>query len=157
MVGPQKDGKKGLKTLVLDLDETLVHSSFSPVDNADLCLTVEIEGQICEVYVLKRPGVDEFLERMSKCYELIIYTASLSKYADPLLDFLDINRFCSYRLFREHCTFFNGIFVKDLSRIDRELGDSIIIDNSPTSYLFHTECAVPITSWYDDVNDTELY
>ena len=94
---------------------------------------------------------------MSKCYELIIYTASLSKYADPVMDFLDSKRLCSYRLFREHCTYFNGIFVKDLSRIDRELKDSLIIDNSPTSYLFHTECAIPITSWYDDPHDTELY
>jgi len=108
------------------------------------------------VFVKKRPGVDEFMKWMSKCYELIIYTASLSKYADPVLDFLDKERYCSYRLFWEHCTFFNGIFVKDLSRLDWELFNSIIIDNSPTSYFFHTECAVPITSWYDDPTDDEL-
>lgn len=96
------------------------------------------------------------MKRMSKCFELVIYTASLSKYADPVLDFLDKENYCAYRLFREHCTFFNGIFVKDLSRLDRDLENSIIIDNSPTSYFFHTECALPITSWYDDPNDDEL-
>jgi len=58
---------------------------------------------------------------MSELYELVIYTASLSKYADPLLDWLDPKRLCHYRLFREHCTFFQGIFVKDLSRTNRPL------------------------------------
>ena len=86
----------GRKTLVLDLDETLVHSSFTPVDNPDLVLPVHIEDQVCEVYVKKRPGVDEFLQRLSEIYELDIYTASLSKYANPLLDWLDPKRLCYY-------------------------------------------------------------
>ena len=67
------------------------------------------------------------------------------------------HRVASYQLFREHCTFFNGIFVKDLSRLDRDLQDVIIIDNSPTSYIFHPENALPSISWYDDMSCTELY
>ena len=157
VIGPQRKSDRGKKTLALDLDETLVHSSFQPVEEADLVLPVEIDGQCCEVYVLKRPGVDDFLKRLHKHYELIIYTASLSKYADPLLDWLDPKNYCAYRLFREHCTYFNGIFVKDLSRLDRPLKDCMIIDNSPTSYLFHPECAIPTVSWYDDQSDMELY
>ena len=147
----------GKKTLVLDLDETLVHSSFQPSGSYDLLLPVEIEGQVWYVYVLKRPGVDEFLRKMAEIYELVIYTASLSKYADPLLDWLDPDGLWSYRLFREHCTFYNGIFVKDLGRLDRDLKDTIIIDNSPASYLMHPEWALPCTSWYDDMEDTELF
>lgn len=76
---------------------------------------------------------------MAKLYELVIYTASLSKYANPLLDWLDPNGLCSHRLFREHCTFINGIFVKDLDRLDRDLKDTIIIDNSPPSYMLHPQ------------------
>lgn len=94
---------------------------------------------------------------MYEHFELVIYTASLSKYADPLLDWLDPKRMCVHRLFREHCTFFNGIFVKDLSWTGRPLKDQIIIDNSPASYLFHTQNALPILSWYDDLLDKELY
>lgn len=56
ILGPQIDQNIGRKTLVLDLDETLVHSSFKPVDDADIVLPVEIEGNICYVYVLIRPG-----------------------------------------------------------------------------------------------------
>jgi RNA polymerase II subunit A small phosphatase-like protein len=93
---------------------------------------------------------------MSKYYELIIYTASLSKYADPLMDLLDPHRFCSQRLFREHCTSVNGTYVKDMSKIGRNIKDAILLDNSPNSYAFQPENAVPILSWYDDFSDVEL-
>lgn len=102
--GEQRQSDKGKKTLVLDLDETLVHSSFQVVENCDLILPVEIDDSLCEVFVMKRPGVDQFLAETAKWYELIIYTASLKKYADPLLDWLDPKGLISYRLFREDCT-----------------------------------------------------
>ena len=80
---------KGRKTLVLDLDETLVHSSFKPIMDPDFIIPVEIEGRIVDVYVLKRPLMDEFLAAVGQMYEVVVFTASLSKYADPLLDLLD--------------------------------------------------------------------
>lgn len=68
------------KTLVLDLDETLVHSGFKPFGtNSDIILKIELDNRIHDIHVLVRPGVDEFLEKMAKHYELIIFTASLSK------------------------------------------------------------------------------
>ena len=73
------------------------------------------------------------------------------------MDKMDPARFCTSRLFREHCTFSNGVFVKDLSLAGRNLKDTIIIDNSPTSYMFQNECALPILSWYEDIKDRELY
>ena len=79
----------GKKTLVLDLDETLVHSSFKPVPDPDHIIPVEIEGRIVDVYVLKRPLMDEFLEAIANRFEIVVFTASLAKYADPLLDLLD--------------------------------------------------------------------
>ena len=91
LLRPQKDEVKGKKTLVLDLDETLVHSSFKPPAKVDIILPVDIEGRVCHVYVLVRPGCAKFLNEMAKYYELVIFTASLSKYADPLMDILDPN------------------------------------------------------------------
>jgi len=156
LIGPQHKRNRGLKTLVLDLDETLVHSSFKPVENADITLPIEIDGQVCTIYVLVRPHVAEFLKRMAKIYELVVFTASLSKYAEPLMLKLDPNNYCSYKLFREHCTFYNNAFVKDLTRLGRPMKDVIILDNSPVAYLFQPENAVPAVSWYDDKNDEEL-
>ncbi len=98
----------------------------------------------------------EFLKRMHKIYELVIFTASLSKYAEPLMQQLDPTQMCSYLLFREHCTFFNNAFVKDLTRLGRQMKDVIIVDNSPVAYLFQPENAMPAVSWYDDKSDTEL-
>lgn len=144
------------KCLVLDLDETLVHSSFKPVPNADYIIPVEIENVVHRVYVLKRPGADRFLSRMAELYEVVVYTASLSKYADPLLDQLDPRNVIRWRLFREHCVFHQGHYVKDLSIIGRPLEDSIIIDNSPMSYLFHPEHAIGVPSYIDDPTDTAL-
>jgi len=94
---------------------------------------------------------------MSKYYELIVFTASLSKYADPLVDILDPKRLCVYRLFREHCTYYNNSYVKDLTRIGRPMENIVILDNSPIAYLFQPENALPILSWYEDMRDRELY
>ena len=153
---PKKDSNK--KTLVLDLDETLVHSQFQPFDIAsDVTLTIELDNEIHDIYILIRPGVKQFLEKMSKIYEIVIFTASVSKYADPLIDFLDKENNCKYRLFREHCTQINEIFVKELKYLRRDLKDVIILDNSPMSYCLNPENGLPILSWFEDKDDRELY
>lgn len=85
-----------------------------------------------------------------------MFTASLSKYAEPLYAKLDLNKVTSTLLYREHCTYHNGIFVKDMSLLGRSLSDVIIVDNSPNSYLFQPENAMPSINWYDDKNDREL-
>lgn len=146
----------GRKTLVLDLDETLVHSSFKPIENPDIVQPVEIDGKIQYVYVLKRPFCEEFILKMSFHYEIVMFTASLSKYAEPLYSKLDPKKVTDTLLYREHCTFYNGLFVKDMARLGRNLSDVIIIDNSPTSYLFQQENAFPCISWYEDRSDREL-
>lgn len=146
----------GKKCLVLDLDETLVHSSFRAVSGADFVIPVQIEDVVHFVYVAKRPGVDEFLTELAKHYEIVIYTASLNKYADPLLDLLDPNNVIRSRLFRESCVYYEGNYVKDLSLLDRDLSQAIIVDNSPSSYIFHPENAIDCSSFIDDPNDREL-
>ena len=91
-----------------------MHSQFNQVRNPDYTIPVDIEGRVSNIYVMKRPGVEYFLQEMAKYFELAIYTASLSKYADPLMDMMDPTSYCTARLFREHCTFVNGVFVKDM-------------------------------------------
>mmetsp|Transcript_27107 Transcript_27107/g.40758 ORF Transcript_27107/g.40758 Transcript_27107/m.40758 type:complete len:566 (+) Transcript_27107:1210-2907(+) len=147
---------QGKKCLVLDLDETLVHSSFRAVAGADFVIPVQIEDVVHYVYVAKRPGVDEFLLEMSKHYEIILYTASLNKYADPLLDLLDKHNTIRTRLFRESCVYYEGNYVKDLSLLNRDLSRTIIVDNSPSSYIFHPENAIDCSSFIDDPADVEL-
>ncbi|XP_065331884.1 carboxy-terminal domain RNA polymerase II polypeptide A small phosphatase 1-like isoform X1 [Cloeon dipterum] len=144
------------KCMVIDLDETLVHSSFKPISNADFIVPVEIDGTVHQVYVLKRPHVDEFLQRMGELYECVLFTASLAKYADPVADLLDRWGVFRARLFRESCVFHRGNYVKDLNKLGRDLHSVIIVDNSPASYIFHPDNAVPVASWFDDMTDSEL-
>lgn len=100
MIGPAAPRDKHKKCLVLDLDETLVHSSFKPVPNPDFIIPVEIEDKTVEVYVLKRPYMDRFMAEVGARFEVVVFTASLSKYADPLLDLLDKGKVVRWRLFR---------------------------------------------------------
>ncbi|CAK7235459.1 hypothetical protein SCUCBS95973_009277 [Sporothrix curviconia] len=156
LLPPIEPHLKGRKCLVLDLDETLVHSSFKILHQADFTIPVEIEGNYHNIYVIKRPGVDQFMKRVGELYEVVVFTASVSKYGNPLLDQLDIHNVVHHRLFRESCFNHQGNYVKDLSMVGRDLKDTIIIDNSPTSYIFHPQHAVPISSWFSDAHDNEL-
>ena len=75
VLGPIAPGDAGKKTLVLDLDETLVHSSFKPIPDPDFIIPVEIEGKIVDVYVLKRPHMDAFMEAVGDVFETVVFTA----------------------------------------------------------------------------------
>jgi len=108
------------------------------------------------VYVAKRPGVEEFIRKASEIFELVVFTASVSKYANALLNKLDPNCLIKYRLFREHCVLMNGGLVKDLSQLGRKLKDIIILDNSNVSYMLQPFNALPITTWIDDKKDNQL-
>ena len=144
------------KTLILDLDETLVHSSFVPFEENDIILNIEFESVLYNIYVMVRPGAIQFLKKVSKLFEVIVFTASIAKYALPLLDILDQENNIKYRLTREHCTFLNGIYIKELKKLNRNLKDLIIVDNSPLAYAFDSDNGLPIKTWYDDINDIEL-
>ena len=144
------------KTIILDLDETLVHSSTTSFKKNDIILNIDFDSVLYNIYVLVRPGAEIFIKKLSKLFEVVIFTASISKYASPLLDKLDKDQNIKYRLFREHCTFLNGIFIKELKRLNRDLKDVIIVDNSPLAYAFDASNGLPIKSWYDDKNDNEF-
>ena len=146
------------KTLVLDLDETLVHSIFINVNNSncDISLNINFENRNIKANVLKRPGVDEFLEKMSNLYEIVIFTASLSQYAIPLIEQLDKKKVCNFKLFREHCSFINNGYTKDLKKLNRNMNDIIIVDNTPNCYFLNNDNGFPIKSWLNDINDREL-
>ena len=146
------------KTLVLDLDETLIHSAFEPFNpRDDITLTMKVKEEEIIIHVLKRPYLDEFLNIVTQKYEVIIFTASISDYANPLLDQLDPFKKISYRLFREHCTKAdNGLFIKDLNRLGRNLKDVIIIDNNPVSFTANKTNGLPILTWHSIQSDNEL-
>lgn len=157
LLPPLSRKQEGKMCLVLDLDETLVHSNFKPVPGADLVVPVKLGPTVHPVHVMTRPGWQSFLEVLAESYELVVFTASVDYYANPLLDRLDpTGKLISHRLFRESCVFWQGNYIKDMSLLGRDERRSIIVDNSPASYLLHPQNALPCTSFFEDKADGEL-
>ena len=138
---PEKDpSDKREYCLVLDLDETLVH--FFEDEN--------------EAYVKVRLGTENFIRQLSKYCEIAIFTASTKYYADLVIDGLDCKDSIDFRLYRQHTTLINGINVKDLSRLGRDLNKIIIIDNIEENYQFQKNNGLNICDFEGDENDNEL-
>ena len=146
------------KTLVLDLDETLVHSSTEkPFPNKkNIILNLKIKNKDYKIYVILRPYLDFFLKEMSAYYNLYIFTASMSQYLTALLNILDKNRLIIKAFNREHCQYKFGLYFKDLSIFNVDYKNIIIIDNNPVSYALNKSNGIPIQTWIDDPNDKEF-
>jgi len=144
-------------TLVLDLDETLVHSTMEQCDDADFTFPVFYDMKEHVVYVKKRPHVHMFLQKMAKMFEVVIFTASQSVYANQLLDVLDPeNKLFSKRFFRESCLFTDSGYTKDLTVVGVDLAKVAIIDNTPQVFQLQVNNGIPIESWYDNPADEAL-
>ena len=156
---PKRKGYERKKTVVFDLDETLVHCLNN---NEKGHVEIEIEfppGSASIISVNIRPYVRELLAATSKDFEVIIFTASHKCYADKVIDFLDPgHQWVHHRLYRNNCIQIDGIYVKDLRiLIDRNPKDIIIVDNAAYSFAFQLNNGIPIISWYADMEDRELY
>eukprot|EP01098_Paradermamoeba_levis_P014079 TRINITY_DN6610_c0_g1_i1.p1 TRINITY_DN6610_c0_g1~~TRINITY_DN6610_c0_g1_i1.p1 ORF type:complete len:217 (+),score=14.00 TRINITY_DN6610_c0_g1_i1:179-829(+) len=145
------------KTLILDLDETLVYSSTKEVGRFDFFIEVYLNYNSCLFYVQKRPHLHAFLNKVSMWYEIVIFTASVRQYANPLIDCLDPMRRINQRFFRESCVRDgHGRFIKDLTRIGMDLSQTIIIDNSPVAYSRNRDNALPISHFHGNPADRAL-
>ncbi|PWN22906.1 NLI interacting factor, partial [Microstroma glucosiphilum] len=150
------------KILVLDLDETLIHStSRSPTWTAlraqHSSVNVVLDGRSVIYHVYKRPWVDYFLRKVSTWYQVVIFTASVQEYGDPVIDWLDQGRgLIAGRLYRDACTYKNGSYLKDLSIVDLDLSRVCLVDNSPASYFLNPSNGIPIEGWTHDPSDEAL-
>lgn len=153
---PMRTRKTPKFTLVLDLDETLVHSQLLPVTNPDNIFQVKLNESLYNIYVSYRPGLINFLNSVCNIFEVVIFTASMKLYADHVLKSLDPSQKLKYKFYREFCTEHNGNYIKDLRILGRDLSRVIIIDNSEVSFSFQPENGILIKSWFSDQSDCEL-
>ena len=124
-------------TLVLDMDETLVHYFFTNTSGM----------------FFVRPFCFEFLRELNNLYEIVTFTAGTKEYADNILNILDIdNNIIKYRLYRQHVS----PIGKDLSKLGRDLRKVIIIDNIKENYKAQPNNGIFIKTWTNDINDVQF-
>ena len=135
-------------TLVLDLDETLISFKFTQMNKG-----------IGKLHL--RPGLEDFLEEIKKYYEIIIFTSGTKDYADTILSIIEQKNNSKYFngiLYREHTTLIGKKYIKDLTKIGRDLSKTIIVDNLPQSFKLQRENGILINSFYgDNMDDRALY
>jgi len=155
---PRKTRQCRRKTIVLDLDETLVHSSLeAPAEACDFSFPVFFNNQEHMINVRCRPHLQPFMQRVAELFEVVVFTASQKIYAERLLNILDpMRKLIKHRIYRDACVVVEGNYLKDLSVLGRDLKDTFIIDNSPQAFGFQVDNGIPIESWYNDEGDEEL-
>ena len=158
IVLPQPESER--KTLILDLDETLIHADFDRIyQEFDAIINFIYNGEEVQVPIFIRPGLFEFLQLVSQNFEIFIFTASIKEYADAVLNFLDPeNKIFKFRFYRKDCiNIKNRIFIKDLRIfLNRKLENLIMVDNSLYSFTNQISNGVLINSFYNDREDREL-
>ncbi|KAL4491319.1 hypothetical protein ABPG72_021705 [Tetrahymena utriculariae] len=150
---------KKKKTLILDLDETLIHCNESLDKTSDFILDIQADSkEVVQAGINVRPYAKQFLEEMSHLYEIVIFTASRSIYANEVINKLDPqNKFIFKRLFRENCIYKNKIYIKDLRIFkNRDIKNLVIVDNCCLSFCHNILNGIPIIPFYDDKRDQEL-
>jgi Dullard-like phosphatase family protein len=139
--------QKKLYTLVMDLDETMSSFKFTDVKTGTGILYL-------------RPNLENFLEVIKDYYEIIPFTSASRDYADIALDLIEKNERKKYfekRLYREHTTQFGKKYIKDLSKLGRDLSKVIIVDNLSQCFKLNTENGILINSFFgEDENDKAL-
>lgn len=138
---PSRAENEPCYTLVLDLDETLVHYQ-----------DAETEGKL-----LIRPFAIDFINTISAFFEIVIFTAGTKSYASQVIDLLDPYGLISHRLYREHTKYEDGVHLKDLSILGRPISHVVIVDNIPENFKLHKENGIYIKSWYGHPQDDALY
>ena len=163
----RKDSDNGKKTLLIDLDDTLIFTS-NPMDPSefnsnDLKIT-QNDGKVRKLFI--RPHAHEFLARMSRHYEIIIFTAATKCYAEQIRKYLDpTDSIISHLLDRQFC--FNPNkgastenklpFIKDLRKLNRDLSQTVLLDNSIYCFWYQINNGIPIVSYNKEKrDDTEL-
>lgn len=143
--------------LVLDLDETLIHSNFQPISNPDFICTYGEEHNKQLNYVRIRPGARELLNYLSLFYQIVIFTAGIERYAKEVIQKLDTQKVVSKVFYRDSCIPSNRGYIKDLRVISSCLSRVIIVDNNPISFYVQPENGIECTTWIDDDFDSELF
>ncbi len=147
------------KLLLLDLDETLIHTDFEyKFDNHDIYLKLcNDDGNHDILPINIRPYVKEFLVFASKFFDIVIFTASKKEYAEVIVNFIDPERVLIKEIFdRSHCIIYKNLFLKFIDIFNIPAKECIIIDNSIFSFAYNLSNGILVTSFYNEKEDQDM-
>ncbi|GAB7356386.1 hypothetical protein MBLNU459_g7166t1 [Dothideomycetes sp. NU459] len=133
------EGQRPAYTLVLSLEDLMIHSSWSREHGWRTA---------------KRPGIDYFLRYLSQYYELVLFTSAPMTMADPIVKKLDPFRIIQWPLFREATKYEGGEYIKDLSYLNRPMDKIIMVDTKAEHAKNQPENAIIIPKWKGDPKDS---
>jgi Dullard-like phosphatase family protein len=139
------------KTLVLDLDGTLIHSSQFP-PHASVAAFLSGSPQF---YVFQRPGLDNFLSFIRQRFDVFVFTHGAEEYARPILDRVMPWVDASHRLYRESCDTRSGV-RKNLKIFERSKKQLILVDDSNTALQINPKNTIPVPTWAGVPSDRVL-
>ena len=159
---PIKNNENFILTIVLDLDRTLIYSELEESEEEEEECDEEEEEKNKQnpdnENIILRPGLYQFLENLMnlKC-ELIIFTSSSKQRADIIIDKIEKNKkYFNQRLYREHCSLMGAAYVKDISKLGRDLSKTIIIDNDLGCFYLQQENGILIKTFSGKQTDKYL-
>jgi CTD small phosphatase-like protein 2 len=145
-----------LPTLVLDLDSTLVFSSYTPIENYNFKVNIQSNDTVTTIYVKERPYLRSFIKQCAEKYEMIIFTASKKVYASQVIERIDDKKCIKHILYRESCTVIDSNYIKDISLLGRDLNRTIIVDDSRLAFSLQPHNGILIKPYFGEDGDIAL-
>ena len=134
-------------TLVLDITNTLINIKYA-----------NPQGQILIPNL--RPGIFSFLNSVKPLYELVAFSSETREFSDVILNEIEKNKkFFDFKLYKDHCTLYKNRFVKDITKLGRDIRKIIIVDDDENNFVLNKENGIKIKPFLgeENNNDTSLF
>ncbi|KAL7717605.1 NLI interacting factor-like phosphatase [Entamoeba marina] len=154
---PKSDSKQ--MTVIIELEDILIHSKIVNVveSHSDFSFVLQRPSGSLQVETFLRPHTKNFLQSISETFEIVLFTTCDKDYVQKILEHIDPKQnIFKHVLYKNSCIKVGSLFIKDLRRLGRDLKRIVIIDKTPTSFGYHLENGILITTWSQQQNDKEL-
>ena len=130
-------------TLVLDITNTLINIKYA-----------DPQGQILIPNL--RPGIFSFLNAVKPLYELVAFSSETKEFSDVILNEIEKNKkFFDFKLYKDHCTLYKNRFVKDITKLGRDIRKIIVVDDDENNFVLNKENGIKIKSFLGEENNTD--
>ena len=141
-------------TLILDLDETLIHVKTFDIKNNNSLNPNVYNNTINPKIINLRPGLFSFLNSVKPFYEIISFSCASKEYAEHIIKQIETNqKYFDHNLYRQHTTLHGKKYIKDISKIGRNIKEMIIVDNLEENFILNPDNGIKIAPYYGEIGN----